>query len=224
MIDTILAGLVLGTIAALAPGPYTTMVVGTSIERGFRPAAKLALTPLVTDVPPMVVTAFLLDRLNWTALTMIGLAGGTVVAAIGLRYVVRHGNRRVSETSLADGQSAEFWHVAVSGLLSPAPWLFWLVVASPLMLRGLSQSWLEGGLFAGLLFATNMGTATALAWAASHGARLMTPRFRRRTLRVVGSFLMIAGVLLIWQAFTGNFQAMIERQDTLRGVIETSIG
>lgn len=53
MVTTLLTALVLGLFAGLAPGPYTTMVAGTALERGFRPALILALTPLVTDLAPM---------------------------------------------------------------------------------------------------------------------------------------------------------------------------
>ena len=38
MITTLFTALVLGLFAGLAPGPYTTMVAGTALERGFRPA------------------------------------------------------------------------------------------------------------------------------------------------------------------------------------------
>ncbi len=42
MTTTILTALVLGTLAGLAPGPYTTMVAGTALEKGFKAGFILA--------------------------------------------------------------------------------------------------------------------------------------------------------------------------------------
>ena len=229
MISTILAALILGASAGMAPGPYTTMVVATALERGFRPAARLALTPLVTDLGPLVTTALLLDVLNRTALTVIGVMGGLVVSVVGLRFLAHH--RHPPEAGPEAGpeaepeietlrQSAGFWHVALSAVLSPAPWLFWLVVGSPLLLRSWSRSPGEGVLYLVLLFGTNIGTATALAWGASHGRRFMTAPWRTWALRLTGVGLTLAGGLLVWQSLEGNFQAMVERQEDFRSFVE----
>lgn len=221
MISTVLAALILGACAGMAPGPYTTMVVATALERGFRPAGRLALTPLVTDIGPLVTTALVLDVLHPAALTVIGVLGGVVVAVVGLRFLVHHRHPPHVEPSLErPRQSAGFWHVALSAVLSPAPWLFWLVVGSPLLLRSWNRSPGEGLLFILLLFGTNIGTATALAWGASHGRRIMTAPWRRWALRLTGVGLTLAGGVLVWQSLVGNFQAMVERQEDFRTFVE----
>lgn len=219
MITTILTAMLLGSFAGGVPGPYTTMVAGTALERGFKAGFRLAAVPLVTDIVPMLLTALILERLSWTALTLLGISGGVIVAGVGVRFVRRHGQG--AELSDYDrGQSASFGHAALSVFLSPAPWLFWLIVASPLMLGAWGRSWVQGVLFVVLLFATNIGTASALAWAASHGRRIMSEAWRRRVLRVVGSGLVVAGALLVWQAMEGNFQTLIEQQRSVRSIVE----
>lgn len=229
MLTTILTAVILGLFAGLAPGPYTTMVVGTGFERGFRPAARLALAPLVTDLLPLVVTALVLDRLSFTALTLLGVLGGVFVCFIGMRFLTRH-QASLEEELEAEGeqhldrQSARFHHVVLSSLLSPAPWLFWLVIGSPLLLRAWERGPGQGVVYLVLLFGTNIGSATALAWGASHGSSLMRPRWKRRVLRAVGGALVLAGLFLVWQSLDGDFQRMMDRQEALREAVEEGAG
>lgn len=233
---TILTAVLLGTMAGLAPGPYTTMVAGTALERGFKAGFLLALTPLITDLVPMVASALVLDRLGGLALTLLGITGGAIVFVIGIRFLRQHsiatdpleGGDRSEEGPEGDGrpgrrQSAQVGHVIFSTLFNPAPWLFWLIIASPLLLRSWHRSPGEGILFAFLLFFTNISTATSLAWAASHGRKVLTPAWQRRGLKVVGVILMLAGSLLCWQATVGNFQGLIEQQEMIRSVVENGI-
>lgn len=226
---TLLTAFVLGLFAGLAPGPYTTMVAGTALERGFKSGLVLALTPLITDVPPMLFSALLLDRLGWAALTFLGIVGGTLILMVGLRFLRKnfkrpssplpgsHPSRRVRD------QSARFAHVVLSSLTNPSPWVFWLVVASPLLLRSLSRSTLEGIVFVTVLFATNISTATGLAWVASHSRKILNPTWQQRALQAVGTTLVVVGALILWQSAVGNFQSLIDQQETIRSVVEDGI-
>lgn len=220
MTTSILIAVILGAGAGAAPGPYTTMVVGTALQRGFPAAFKLALVPLVADVIPLIVTVFILDALSHTALTMLGIAGGTIVAMVGVRFLR-------DQTPAIDGepeyQAARFGHAAASTFFSPAPWFFWLILAGPLTLRALEGGALEGVIFVVLIFVTNIGTASLLAWAVSHSRTLIAPAVQRRVLQVTGIVLISAGAVLVWQAVEGNFQAMMERQQNVREMFESRI-
>ncbi|MGD2122324.1 MAG: LysE family transporter [Gemmatimonadota bacterium] len=244
MTTTILTAVLLGTFAGLAPGPYTTMVAGTALEKGFKAGFILALTPLVTDVIPMLFSALLLDRLGELALTMLGITGGAIVFVVGIRFLREHSKEEQlpvshgpnSEAAPGTGgneatgarpgnrrQSALAGHVIASTLLNPSPWLFWLIIASPLLLRAWNRSPGEGVLFAGLIFLTNISTASTLAWVASHSRRFLNPDWQRRSLKLVGITLILAGSFLCWQATVGNFQNLIEQQEAIRSAVEEGI-
>ncbi len=234
---TTVTAMLLGTVAGLAPGPYTTMVAGTALEKGFKSGFILALTPLVTDVVPMLFSALLLDRLGEVALTLLGITGGAIVIVVGIRFLREHSQTGPFLRSDGEGaggmrqkggdgdrrQSALAGHVIASTLLNPAPWLFWLIIASPLLLRAWNRSPGEGLLFAGLIFLTNISTATALAWIASHSRKLLNSNWQRRSLKFVGISLVLAGSFLCWQATVGNFQSLIDQQEAIRSVVEEGI-
>jgi threonine/homoserine/homoserine lactone efflux protein len=208
------------------------MVAGTALERGFKAGFILALTPLVTDVVPMLFSALLLDRLGSLALTLLGIVGGAVIVVVGIRFLREHSKEAqpllfngeaAQGSTVARRQSALAGHVIASTLLNPAPWLFWLIIASPLLLRSWNRSPGEGVVFVTLNFQTNIGTATALAWVASHSRKLLNPNWQRRSLKVVGVSLILAGSFLCWQATVGNFQSLIEQQEIIRSVVEEGI-
>ncbi len=227
MIACVLAAALLGLFAGMAPGPYTTMVAATGLERGFRAAVPIALAPLLTDVPPMIVSTLVVRRLNWTALTLLGISGGVVVAMIGIRFLRAHGTPSIPEHVVAKGgepgrepgtPSVRFGHVLTTNLLNPAPWIFWFVAAAPLFLIQWNASPLRGAVFLVILFAVNIGSAASLAWIASHARQALTPVNQRRVLVAAGVALASVGTVMVWQALEGNFQAMIDGQIAVRGV------
>lgn len=222
MIETIITAALLGLFAGVVPGPFTTVVAGTALERGFASAWKLAFVPLVTEIPALLVTVLLLKNLNHDLLGAVGILGGIVVIYLGVRFV-RGEDAPVEELDEIDHDWNEwklFRTLAVAGLLSPAPWIFWLVAAGPLFLRAWNASWAHGLVYVVVLLAMFIGTATGIAWLASHGRKIMGPARRSQVVQVVGIVLIVAGGVLVWQSAVGNFQALVERQEALRESVQ----
>jgi threonine/homoserine/homoserine lactone efflux protein len=151
---------------------------------------------------------------------------------VGVRFL--RGHSKESQPVLSNGepapggevdrrQSALAGHVIASTLLNPSPWLFWLIIASPLLLRSWNRGPGEGMVFVCLIFLTNIATASSLAWAASHSRKLMNPKWQRRGLKVAGIMLILAGSFLCWQATVGNFQSLIDQQEIILSVVEEGI-
>ena len=202
------------------------MVAGTALEKGFKAGFLLALTPLITDVVPMVLSALVLDRLSGLALTLLGLIGGAVIILVGVRFLRGHSKVQASLSKSGGAlrrQSASPSHVIASTLLNPAPWLFWLIIASPLLLRSWNRSPNEGLAFVAILFLTNISSASLLAWLASHSRKILNSDWQRRSLKAVGMTLVLAGSFLCWQATVGNFQKLIDQQEALRSAVEEGI-
>ena len=98
--------------------------------------------------------------------------------------------------------------------------MFWLIVGSPLMLRSWGRDPTEGLLFIGIVFTVNISTATALAYAASHTRRILAAHWQKRVLGGVGLVLVMVGAALFVQAAFGDFQGLVEQQETIRSMVE----
>ena len=63
MMTALATGIVLGLSSGLAPGPLLALVVAQTLRHGPREGCKIALTPLVTDAPIILVALILAVKL-----------------------------------------------------------------------------------------------------------------------------------------------------------------
>ena len=77
--DALLVGVSLGFGAGLAPGPLLALVIRSTLQDGFAAGVRVAISPLVTDLPIVVLAVFMASSLNETVLAALGLAGGAFV-------------------------------------------------------------------------------------------------------------------------------------------------
>ncbi len=85
MIHYLIIGSILGLSAGLAPGPLLTLVISETLLHDIRAGIKVALAPLVTDPPIIILTIFILSRLSGfhDILGVISLVGGLLVLVMG---------------------------------------------------------------------------------------------------------------------------------------------
>ncbi|MGQ9658909.1 MAG: LysE family transporter [Thermochromatium sp.] len=146
MLSFLALGIVLGLSAGLAPGPVLTLVISGTLQHSARVGMKVAIAPLLTDAPLILLTLALLSRLAELdgVLGGLSLAGGGFVSFLGWRTLGTQGVRLDGEVpaspSLTKGMLAN--------LLSPHPYLFWSSVGAPIMAKALVLMY-EGGVWLG---------------------------------------------------------------------------
>jgi threonine/homoserine/homoserine lactone efflux protein len=81
MLSTLASGVLLGLSAGLVPGPMLALVLTQSLRHGAREGCKVALVPLLTDAPIIVLTVALAAKAAefQTALGVLSMAGGAFV-------------------------------------------------------------------------------------------------------------------------------------------------
>jgi len=198
-----LQGAAIGITAAVSPGPFQTFLISQSLTGGFRRAAPVAFAPLVTDLPIILLSLFLLDQMPPYFLRLISLAGGLFVLylAWGLWKSWRAGpDPGEAQATSAGGSLARG---ALANFLSPGPYLFWALVNGPILLSALRQSTSYGVAFLvgfyGLMILTLLGIAMLFAQARRLGPRVV----RALTLASAVILVVFAGLLLkqaIWPA------------------------
>jgi threonine/homoserine/homoserine lactone efflux protein len=134
--ESLTAAAAFGLSGGLSPGPLLALVVGETLAHGRRAGLAVAAAPLLTDGPIIAAAILLLGRIETSepALGIVSLAGGALLASYGITGL-RGTDSAVEETT----PSGRIWGslgkgVAVN-LLNPSPYLFWLTVGAPLLLR-----------------------------------------------------------------------------------------
>jgi threonine/homoserine/homoserine lactone efflux protein len=193
-VHELLLGLSLGLGSGLAPGPLLALVIRSSLERGFAAGARVAFSPLLTDVPVIAIAVVLAARLPKTMLGVLGIIGGAFVLWLGAR-ALREQIPPAEAAASSGSRRTDMYRGALTNLLNPHPWVFWITVGAPILVGGgLGGS----ALFLGAFYLLLVGTKVVLARAIATGrSRLIGGRGYAAALRVSGLLLIAAGILLV---------------------------
>ena len=120
--------------------PLLALVVAQTLRHGSREGCKVALTPLVTDAPIILVAVVLAAKLAElrSLLGSVAIAGAAFVLYLAwdsLRPV------RLGAEGLLEPPRSWFKGI-LTNLLSPHAWLFWLTVGAAILAKAIAQSWL----------------------------------------------------------------------------------
>ncbi|MEF2144277.1 MAG: LysE family translocator [Desulfovibrionaceae bacterium] len=131
-------GCVLGLSAGAAPGPLLTLVITETLTCGPRAGMRIAVAPLFSDPPIILAVTLLLAelaRFSW-ALALISLLGCAVV----LQLSWQTWNAQPPVPGTTPQRNFSLRKGVITNLLNPHPYLFWLGVGSPMLMRG----WKDG--------------------------------------------------------------------------------
>jgi len=200
MLTYLFAGLSLGLSAGLAPGPLFATVIAQTVRFGLREGAKTACSPLLTDLPIILASVWLLASLAAyrQILGLVALAGGLFVAHLAWENL-----RAAPPAAGSDAARARsLLKGAAVNLLSPHPYLFWLTVGGPLLLGG----WREHGpaavvLYLASFYASMIGAMVLVALAVSRSRRAFTGRGYTLVMRVLAGGLFILAILLLRESY-----------------------
>jgi threonine/homoserine/homoserine lactone efflux protein len=196
----LLLGLSLGFSAGISPGPLLTLVMTRTLAHGLGAGLRVALAPLLTDAPIILVCVLLFTALPPWLETAVTAAGGLFLIYLGVETFLsaRHATLQASSNAQAVA-STDLWHGALVNTLSPHPWLFWMTLGSPTLTR----AWQAGPLsaFAFLLgfYVMLVGGKIAVAFAVEGGRRFLSDTWYRRILAATGLLLCLFGLLLLRQ-------------------------
>jgi len=192
----LLSGLLLGLSAGLAPGPLLALVVSETMQHGSRAGIRVALAPLITDLPIVVLTLLAVEQLSRfrPLLAAISCLGGLVVLFLAYQIIRTRPATRIPDWSAPAPRSLRKG-VAVN-LLSPHPWLFWFGVGAPLLVKAAAESPAAAAGFVTLFYLLLVGTKLALARALGRYRQLLSGPVYLWTMRTLGSLLAIFALLL----------------------------
>ena len=129
-------GAVLGLSAGFAPGPLLTLLISETLQHDIKSGAKVALSPIITDLPIITLTLFVLSKLSnfHSILGAISLAGGGFILTMGCESIRAKG----IELSIRETEPKSLTKGVLTNALNPHPYLFWVSVGGPIMTKAMS--------------------------------------------------------------------------------------
>ena len=194
MIYFLSAGILLGLSAGFAPGPLLALIISETLHHGMRSGLKVALAPIITDVPIIVLTVFILAKLSDfnILLGLISFLGGIIVCFLGyesLRAVsVNVDIKKTHSKSLKKG--------ILVNAASPHPYLFWLSIGAPTMIKAAQQHILTAILFVICFYIFLVGSKILLAVVVGKSRIFLSSSAYIYIMKCLGILLLVFAVFL----------------------------
>ncbi len=196
MLNYLIIGTILGLSAGFAPGPLLTLVISETLQHDIKAGIKVALAPLITDLPIILLTLFVLAGLSSfdVILGIISLVGGCFVLYMGYGSLKTQGVelevRQVAPKSLSKG--------ILTNLLSPHPYLFWFAVGAPTITKAMNVSLGASLAFLVSFYFFLIGAKVLLAFIIGQSKSFLKDKMYIYTLRALGVVLCIFAVFLFY--------------------------
>jgi threonine/homoserine/homoserine lactone efflux protein len=204
MSEYIVFGVTYAFACAVQPGPLFAFLISQTLRLGWRHTLPAAFSPILSDIPIVIVVLFALSRLpSWFG-RVLQIAGGLLLLYLAFQAYRRW--RRYegpSEVGKKESIPKGVFQAALVNILNPGPYLGWGLIMGPLVLKG----WRETPINAVALvvtFYTTMVVCLAGIIVLFGVARNLGPRVVRVLIAVSVVFLAAFGCYQLWMGIRGG--------------------
>jgi len=166
-------GTLLGLYAGFAPGPLLTLVISETLQHGIKSGIKVALAPIVTDLPIIVLTLFIFS-MGYKSLRIRGV-----------------------EIDFKEAKPKSLTKGVLANALSPHPYLFWFSVGAPTVTKAMAQNISAAVAFIVSFYAFLVGSKICLAIFTGKSKSLLSGKMYIFIMRLLGLALCILAIILI---------------------------
>ena len=188
-------GVVFGLTAGFSPGPLLTLVISETLRHNRSEGIKVALAPLLTDIPIVLVTFLILSGMKdyGTVLGVIAILGGLFVAYLGYESIRTKG----LIINTLDKSPKSIRRGIMVNLASPHPYLFWLTVGAPIVVKAYQNHILTAFLFIVSFYVCLVGSKILSAVLVDKSRNFFHGVKYKWIMRILGIALMIFAILFI---------------------------
>lgn len=189
------AGIVLGLTAGISPGPLLTLVIAETLKHGRLNGIKVAIAPLLTDVPIVLITFLVLSKLSDfnLAFGLISIVGGLFVLKLSYESIKTKGIEVDTQ-----GYKAQSIRKGIAiNALSPHPYLFWLTVGAPTAISAYKISIFSFVAFIVAFYVFLIGSKIGVALIVDKSREILKNKAYIVTMRILGIILLGFAMLFI---------------------------
>lgn len=195
MIPIIGAAVVLGLSSGFAPGPLLALVIAQTLRYGVREGIKVSIAPLITDAPIIAISVLLVSRFAGMqpVLGTISLAGGLFVLYLAWEtFRARH-----PSAGAASDRARSIGRGIAVNVLSPHPYIFWITVGSPVIIRSYRESPASAILFILSFLVCLTGAKVVIAVLVGRSKKVLTGKVYRFIMGLLGIALFVFALILM---------------------------
>lgn len=193
------SGILLGLTAGLSPGPLLALVISETLKHSLREGIKVALSPLITDLPIVLFTVWVLSRLAdlKPVLGAVSLCGAMFLFYLGYESIT---TRDIPQT-MQEVKPQSLKKGVITNFLNPHPYMFWFAVGAPMLLKASQVSTLSGVLFISGFYIFILGSKILVAAVVERFRTFLSSRIYINLLRFLGIILLGFGLSFLWEGW-----------------------
>ena len=193
------AGIALGIIEGIKPGPLLAMVIRESLSKGLKAGMWTAAAPIFTDGPMIIASLFLA---SWMATQPSVLFS---ISLLGARFLIKMGIECFSleppDPDADPDPSGSFKRGVMTNLLNPNVYMFWFLIGGPLMASAAEQEPLAPVLYAICFLITIILVKASIAWLFVGGGSWVSYDLYRIAMVICGWAMLGFAVSFAYQAY-----------------------
>lgn len=196
MLNFLVIGSLLGLSSGFAPGPLLALVISETLQHDIRAGFKVALAPVITDLPIVILTLFILVKLSGfhNVLGIISCMGGFFVFYLGCRGIRTKGielnSQEIGPNSWTKG--------IIANVLNPHPYLFWFGVGAPTVTRAMNHDIFAPFAFIGSFYVLLVGSKIVIALLVGKSRSFLAGNVYIYTMRLLGLLLCVLAITLFY--------------------------
>jgi len=189
----LISGTVFGLFAGIAPGPLLTLVVAETLRRSVRDGIKVALAPALTDLPIILASVLILAKLTAydTVIGVISLTGGIYLSYLGYECLTATG----PELDEKENHPSSLKKGVITNFLNPHPYLFWISVGAPIIIKGARAGMLGPVFFLAGFYVLIIGSKIGVALIVGRFGRFLRSKAYGFTMKALGLALLVFAFL-----------------------------
>jgi len=190
----IISGFFLG-LTGLIPGPLLTLVISETLKHGTKAGIKVAGSPLITDLPIILVTIFIMSRFSDTnfILGSIAFAGSIYLIYLACESFSFKGN----SPGLTDSQAHVMKKGIITNFLNPSPYVFWFTIGAPTIIKASGESLVYALLFLLVFYSVLVGSKVVIAIITGKAKNFLNSRYYFYLIRLLGIILLVFALYFI---------------------------
>ncbi|NOR45177.1 MAG: LysE family transporter [Candidatus Delongbacteria bacterium] len=194
MIEFFITGIILGLSAGIAPGALLALVISETIQHNIKSGIKVALSPLASDLPIILSALFVISKLSTykPILGIISILGSFLLLYLGIVNI----RMKNIQMELKDTKPKSFLKGMIVNLTNPNPYLFWLVIGGPIIIKAYSVNALSLLSFMLPFYILLFGSQILIAILVGRSKSFLNDKIYLYSIRALGLVLVIfAGIL-----------------------------
>ena len=195
MLTYLITGATLGLWAGVSPGPLLTMVIAQTLRHDVGEGVKVAVAPILTDLPIIALFVALISQVPDINLFLgiVSLVGALLVAWLALA-AIRQGPVAVNLDARAPRSLLKG---ALVNAMSPHPYIFWLTIGVPTMFKAHTISWLAVVGFVSAFFLLIIGAKVGVAVVVGRSRHFLQGATYVWCMRGIGVIMLLFALLLV---------------------------